>query len=371
MIGVLGDTHLGKSLGKFDLTPYIRSSMWKFFDFCLDRKVQAAIHLGDLVDSPKMSLEREKILIQWANEFERAKLPIYIMNGNHDVTAHQTVSSALSVLKSIPYEYVTVVERPSLIEVAGYEILFLPFPSPSLFSSYDPYLVEAKKEYDKATSEVVVVSHLNVYGAKLGDQEFVYRGEDFCIPDFVTESSQTSFVVNGHIHKAQAVENVFMLGAAQRFSFGEASNPVRFGIISDSMYRTFDVSDRVGLSLFKFELNLGTTDKGVMSTQSAVDLICRGKDVVGSCIKISPLVDSNTLANLDDISSTLYSRGVSFVWVAPAKRLEVDGEVNSFGEVTDNPFEAVKTYLNQTVKSSQDKKRRYKLFRNVANKVMG
>lgn len=370
MIAILGDTHLGRVLYQHDLTPYIRHMMWKFFDFCVEKKVTRAIHLGDMHDSPRPTLANEKVVVQWANEFERAGIHLDILTGNHDVTAHRDVSSALAVLKAMPYEFVSVIDRPRYIETSDTQdgLLFLPFPSPSLFKDNASYLDEVRKEFNKSKQGVMVFSHLNVDGAKLGSQDFVYRGADFYLPFPLAEHERVSVCVNGHIHKAQSIESIHMLGAAQRLNFGERDNRIYFGIIKKpGIYFVKDVSDQA-LKLIQLSLDLSGQNGKPLTTEQAIASIDM-LEVEGAGVKLETLVDETTIAFIPDIEEAIYAAGAAFVAIGSPIRIEAQQAQRTIPVIVQNVTKAVSIYISAVVPDPEEKRILTNMFIQVRTEV--
>jgi len=351
MIGIIGDTHLGKIIHQHDLTPYIRHMMWKFFEFCIERKVKIAVHLGDVFDSPRPTLANEKVLVQWANEFERAGIKLFLLTGNHDVTAHKAVSSALAVLKASPYEHVQVIDRPHAIVAGALSLLFLPFPSPSLFSNYNSYLEEVTEAYQEAQGNTCIFSHLNVEGVKLGTQDFVYRGADFHLPLDITDRKDVVSVVNGHIHKTQTLEGVHMLGAAQRTTFGERDNDVRFGFIDNSGDLKVRSVSTHAINLQQIEIDASAQQGSPITTEQAIARLPLAS-FEGAGVKITSLVDANSLVDFGEVEEVIYDAGALFVAMGSPINVERQKKQDAPALVKDFS-KAAKAYIGE-VSSNED-----------------
>jgi len=277
MLAVLGDLHLGRSLFGFDLTPFIRGTMYRFFHYCRAKDALAAVVLGDIYDRPRPSIELEKIVMQWAQEFNRAQIRLYLMAGNHDVISKAGLISALDVIKAANLEYVHIMDRPIRCSCAGVPLVFAPFPSPSTEE-----LWQSQLEAACADPEFVAFTHLNVEGAKLGDQEWIYRGGDHDLPDLLQEHAE--MIVNGHIHKQQRVGNVHMLGAAQRLRFSERNNRCSFGWLPDpgKLLKT----DHEGIKLRQIEIDVSAWGNNgePMRTADAIKAI-EAEDVDSAIVK--------------------------------------------------------------------------------------
>lgn len=382
-IAVIGDTHLGRSLYQYDLTPRIREVMYQFFEVCVQEKVTRAIHLGDLFDTPRPSLIHQKIALQWCNEFERAGINLTLLVGNHDASSSPGISSALDVIRAFPYKHVHVVDRPlwqyrrhkaSLSGAEEFALFFLPFPSPSLYKKEKEWKAEIKSAWDKSSRcPVLVFSHLNVDKAVLGDQEWMYRGGDYSLPKAVEKHKRVSVVVNGHIHKQQEIRgSVFCLGASYRLRFDEKTNPVEF-LLMDPTGHSYPVPVKDVLELRQIDLDVsGFAHAGKPPTTEEIIKTVQHMDVEGCIVKLYPVVDSQSIVDWAVVQDFLYEeKGVEYAFLgAPIrvkKREENTVEKARIGE----PLKVAQSWIKQRVDDKKERREVYSRFKRIQEKVDG
>lgn len=318
-IAFLGDTHLGRSIHGYDMTPHIQKRMDQFFEFCLKHNVDMAVHLGDLFDTPKPKDTHQRIAIQWAKKFDDEEIQLLLLVGNHDCIARKDYPTALELLKAIDFENVYVVDtaRMDIIEHKNEDLfmLSLPFPSAGLIESQKQWQdsiceLLQKKPHD---AEFICVSHLNIEGANIGNQNWVYRGQDFVVPDFGLEEKNLRLLVNGHIHKQQLLGSQVCLGAALPLTFGEIDNPSGFLIYDtvedESKYHAVDPD----VALFDLKLDVTTATNGDPITTQNILFLIDMLNVQNKLVKVQPVIDLESTVNWDRIVEYLEEKGAAHV----------------------------------------------------------
>jgi len=373
-VAIIGDTHIGKTLYGFDLTESIRTAMYSFFRFCVEQKVGTAVHLGDLFDKPRPSLENQKVAIQWANEFERAGINLIILTGNHDCIAGPAGLSALDVIRSFPYQFVRVVDRPLMVKSdlpSTSHFLFLPFSPPGIFDSQKDWRAAIKKELKEAKPEsFVAFAHLDVEGAAYGDQEFLYRGKDYAVPKGLLAHNALSLVVCGHVHKPQLVQQkVQILGAAQRFRFDESTNQPRFMVFDNPHHTRTRFIDSI--NLFELELDAsGFSHAGKPPNTGALLQAIKHMDFEGYFVKILPFIDEHTAIAWHDIEAFIYERGAKLVvlgspsFVGGKERVTVTAK-----KVVRQPTDAAKAFIKAKVGNKEDRRAIFKRFKRLQERT--
>lgn len=352
-IAILGDTHLGRKLKGYDLTTAIRDELYGFHAACRENHISTAVHLGDLFDTPRPALEHEKIAIQWCNEFERSGIQLYLLTGNHDVLAAGSVASALDLIKAFPYKHVRVIDRPCVIDA----MLFLPFPSSSLYESQSAWLDAIYVVLGDVSRAEVAFTHLNISGVEIGEQEWVYRGGDYLLPEVMWSVVDVLFA--GHIHKPQTRlvgEDgiIYVVGAAQRFSFAERNNAIAFHIYDNVSVTTLD---RKGLPLVQLEVD-ATCWAGSIG------------DVQGSIVKVKPFAVDGATVDMAAIEEHLYQKGAVHVCFDVVTRETAEQE-QRVQPVNREPLKAAAEFIKTTRRTSsmEEKKALYSRFKTIHRKV--
>lgn len=363
-IAVIGDTHLGRTLYGYDMSYKIRSMMYRFVEFCLEHQVDAAVHLGDMYDNPRPSLDTEKWALQWCNEFERAKIPLFIIAGNHDVNSAGEAASALEPIKVAPYQYVHAIDRVSVVN----NMLFLPFPSPKIYRDEEVWLEAIEEAMSSITKlPIDVFAHLSVVGADLNGQEWVYRGGKFQLPNIVVEDPRVGVCYCGHIHLMQEPRNngyfvdgspayISIIGAAQRLRFSERDNPVVFVLIdSQKKVRGFT---QAAVKMIQADV---TADR----LQDALSL-----EVERALVKLNVQIGKGDTCDTSTIVEELYRLGAEFVCVktvtASVELRDDPGRV-----VGREPLRVAADFIGRKFKDLpiDDRKAIYKRFKQVHRTV--
>lgn len=351
-IGVIGDLHLGKTLYGYDLTPHIRRAMYEFLDLCLFVEADAAVCLGDVYDRPAPSVALQKMVIQWVNEFERAGIDLFLLAGNHDVTSSHAAPTALeSIRVAAPFKHVQVIDRPVVIREVG---TMLPFPSPGIYDSHEHYVAMVNLLHQH---EPFVFSHLNIEGAKLGDQEFVYRGAEHFLPEV------NGTVLAGHIHKPQRTGDVQIVGAAERTSFAERWEERHLVLILRGRAIRFKRATALPLVQVEPDVSGWGTGGSPPSTDDVVqDLAPR---VSGALVKVAPFVDERTVVDWSAVERGLLDAGALSVTIAPATRVQKARSRHKSGAAASDPVAAAARFIKQRVGDERERKRLLVTFKRI------
>lgn len=311
-IAVIGDLHLGHSLYGYDLTDYAKRAVYEFLNFCTVQKVQHAIILGDIFDKPKASIELEKFITQIANHFEARRINLYALIGNHDCIGRKDVGSTVEAIRSINFDYVSIVDYPTAYRLPGYliSLLLLPFASPKYFEDPAEYAKAAITVFNTIprNHQIIVATHLNIKGAKMGKQEFLYRGDDYVIPEEIIKSRRVTRIIAGHIHTPQQLGKITVLGSADPQGFSEAGDRY-FALINEAgSIRRFK---RTGLSMQEIVIDVAGKPSTIEDVKSYL------KCNQGQLVKIQPIIDEACSVDWARAEEMLYKRGAAFVHVAP------------------------------------------------------
>lgn len=351
---ILGDLHLGRVLYQHDLTPDIRRTMYCFLDFCREHQVHNAVQLGDVFDTPTPTEILRKFFAQWCNEFRRAGISLFVMTGNHDVTGNPAAPSALEAFKCRAHttqdSLVRVIDRPTYTE----GLLLLPFPSPGIFTSFSQYCTDIPVTGTGA----LAFTHLNVQGATLNDQDFVYRGGDYYIP----ADLRVNMVVAGHIHKPQRVGNIRVIGSAERLRFNEHRDSRYFGLLRGnklSLHR-----NEAALRFKSIELDVsGWANDGDIPTTLDVMNRLREEDIAGVIVKVTPIIDEASTVEWAAVREGLYKAGVRHAVIAPPVKLNREVKQRKQTRQTLDPVHAAAGFIKGRVQDVEERKKLMRHFK--------
>ncbi len=372
-IAVLGDLHLGRSLYGFDLSPHIQRVMWDFFEFCKQGPPCIAVQLGDVFDRPTPTERQRKVVAQWCNEFTRAGIPLFILVGNHDAMAKHSSASALQYLKASTGEHIWIIDRPTLIrptddERACANLLMLPFPSPGIYDGSEEFFEDAEQALQSRDEDyqTIAFAHLNIEGAKLGNQEFVYRGADFSLP----ERDEVDQYICGHIHKPQRIRNkVEVVGAAERLRFDETGQQRFFGLVkitTKEEYASFSISRVLrhnALNLVELEVDASGMSKPdeAPSTDEVISDIAKA-DINRAIVKLTPFVDKHTMVDWSAVQNWLYADGALHVHVAAPVQVTEERAKGKSRVTVKDPEKAAKGFIKERVRSKKERMALFSMF---------
>ena len=240
----LGDLHLGKSLGEFDLIQDQRYILEQILDIIKEKKADAVIIAGDVYDKAIPSEAATGLLDWFLSSLSEAGTAVFIISGNHDSDGRLNFGSSLFRKNQIFISSVfngTLYKKSMADEYGEVCIYLLPFVKASQVRHFYPD--EKIETYDDAVRVIlknagidlskrnVIAAHQFVAGrsadpffagsergagASVGLVEKI--GYD-CFEDF-------DYTALGHIHSPQKVEkeNIRYSGSLLKYSLSEASN---------------------------------------------------------------------------------------------------------------------------------------------------
>ena len=240
----VGDLHLGKSLGDFDLTEDQEYMLDRLLDIIDQKKADAILIAGDVYDKAVPSEAATRMLDRFLCALAKRNIYTYMISGNHDSDDRLNYGSALFETNHI---YISTGYEGQLykhtLRIGDEEanIYLLPFVKASQVRHYLP---EAKIEtYDDAVRAIlanaeidrsacnILVAHQFVAGKtedpelsgseSLGTQSvgLVEKIGYDCFDDF-------DYVALGHIHSPQQVgrKEVRYSGSPLKYSLSEVNN---------------------------------------------------------------------------------------------------------------------------------------------------
>lgn len=260
----LGDLHLGKSLGDFDLIKdqeYILGQVLKLVD---DEKIDAVLIAGDVYDKAIPSEAATRLLDSFLNQLAKRQVSTFLISGNHDSDDRLNFGSMLFESNHI---YISAifnghldkhVIRDGEKEVNIYLLPFVKasqvrhfFPDEKIESYEDAVRVILRDaEIDKEKCNVLV-AHQFVAG----------KGEDPALGGSESAGTQSvglvekigydifdefDYVALGHIHSPQRIgrDEVRYSGSPLKYSLSEVNNEKSVPVI------TIDEKGNVGIELF-------------------------------------------------------------------------------------------------------------------------
>lgn len=250
----IGDLHLGKSLGDFDLTPDQEYLLDQLLEIAKAQGVDAVLIAGDVYDKAVPSEAATRMLDYFLSNLAKMQICVYMISGNHDSDERLNYGSSLfeanHIFISTKYEG-TLNKQTLKTDEEEVDIYLLPFVKASQVRHFLP---DAKIEsYEDAVRAIldkaeireertnVLVAHQFVMGKSedpdlsgsesLGTQSVgtVEKIGYDCFDLF-------DYVALGHIHSPQQVgrREVRYSGSPLKYSLSEVNNEKSVSMITIS-----------------------------------------------------------------------------------------------------------------------------------------
>lgn len=240
----LGDLHLGKSLGNFDLIEDQKYILAQILAVIRDRSVDAVLIAGDVYDKAIPSEAATNLLDYFLCRLSETGVKTFLISGNHDSDDRLNYGSQLFYTNQI---YISSVYRGTLEkytvedELGEVDVYLLPFVKASQVRHYFPdakidsyddavraTLAEAKVDPKRRN---VIVAHQFVTGKS---EDPVLAGSESAGTQSVGLVEKIGYdcfdafdyVALGHIHSSQKVgrEEVRYAGSPLKYSLSEVNN---------------------------------------------------------------------------------------------------------------------------------------------------
>lgn len=248
----IGDLHLGKSLGEFDLIKDQEALLDQLLEIAEAESVDALLIAGDVYDKSIPSEAATRLLDHFLSRAAERSLPVYMISGNHDSEERLNYGSHLFAANHI---FIATKYKGSLYKQTlkkgeeEVDLYLLPFVKASQVRHYLPEAgIESYEDAVRAileqaeidtTRQNVLVAHQFVTGKsqdpELGGSEslgtqsvgLVEKIGYNCFDDF-------DYVALGHIHSPQQVgrAEVRYAGSPLKYSLSEVQNKKSVSLIT-------------------------------------------------------------------------------------------------------------------------------------------
>jgi DNA repair exonuclease SbcCD nuclease subunit len=214
MIALFTDSHFGignfnKQLFHYQLD-YFKND---FFPYLVDNNIENVICLGDITHHRQFIdiYIQQKLEEEFFSFFEKNKIKLYIIAGNHDVFYKDTNEiSYIQLLKK--FKNIVVIDKPKVITIDNVSVGFVPW---------------GMEEYAPEPSVVdVLCTHSEIGGVKI-NKYTTSKNSHLKLSDF----KDYKLVLSGHYHTASKNGNVVYLGTPyqmDRNDYGERKGSYTF-----------------------------------------------------------------------------------------------------------------------------------------------
>lgn len=255
----LGDLHLGRSLGDFDLLGDQCYILDKIVEIAEKRQVDAVLIAGDVYDRPVPGEGAVRLLDYFLNRLAGLGVRVLMISGNHDSDERLNFGSSFFEARGI---YIAAKYQGELYhrQIDGINFYLLPFVKASQVRHFFP---EAEIEsYDQAVKVIlqqagidpgacnVLVAHQFVAGSGLmpelaGSESAAVQQVGLVEQIGADNFAPFAYTALGHIHRPQQAgrENVRYAGSPLKYSLGECSDAKSVPLIA------LDESGRASIEL--------------------------------------------------------------------------------------------------------------------------
>lgn len=253
-----GDLHLGASLqyGHTDPATGMNTRELdynKIHDFIVDtairEKVDVVIFPGDAFKHRNPSMTQQREFAKRIKKLTDAGIPVLLVVGNHDLCNDPNKATSLEIFDVLgDNNLVRVSRRAELVEIAGLQVITLPWFNRSSALTNEKYEGLSKDKINEDLGEIaaeifgtllakadpkkplIAAVHATVSGAKFGAERNVMLGQDVVIPYTIFTDPKVSYVALAHIHQHQTVGEDYIVysGSPERIDFGEAEEKKGF-----------------------------------------------------------------------------------------------------------------------------------------------
>ena len=250
----LGDLHLGKSLGEFDLIEDQKYILNQILDVIVQESVDAVLIAGDVYDKSIPSEAATRLLDTFLSQLAAKNVKTFMISGNHDSDDRLNYGSKLFVSNQI---YISAVYDGHLNQYVindgetEVHVYLLPFVKASQVKHYFPEAEIAT--YEDAVRVIIDTADVNKEKCNvLVAHQFVAgKGEDPALGGSEGAGTQSvglvekigyncfdkfDYVALGHIHSPQRVgrDEVRYSGSPLKYSLSEVNNEKSVPVITIS-----------------------------------------------------------------------------------------------------------------------------------------
>lgn len=250
----LGDLHLGKTLGDFDLIEDQRYILDQILRIADKESIDGVLIAGDVYDKSIPSEAATKLLDYFLVELAKKEIKVFMVSGNHDSDDRLNYGSTLFASNQIFISAVfdgTLHKQSYTDGDTEIDIYMLPFVKASQVRHYFPD--EDIESYDDAVRTILRNTLINKKNKNIlvAHQFVAGKGEDPALAGSESVGTQSvgmvekigydcfddfDYVALGHIHSPQRVgrDEIRYSGSPLKYSHSEASNEKTVPLITVS-----------------------------------------------------------------------------------------------------------------------------------------
>ncbi|GAH69149.1 unnamed protein product, partial [marine sediment metagenome] len=228
-------------------------------DQAFELGIDAVLFAGDAYRTNRPTPTQERELARHIERIGRARVPLVMIVGNHDLPPGPGQASAIEVFRTLKLPNIHVIDRPEMIRIetrrGPLQVVCIPYPTRhKLFTREDvrqlsedrirqmmeeilTQFITNEIEKKNPSEPLVILAHLAVSEANLSGTErmMLLAEEPKLLPSALTQSG-IDYAALGHIHRFQDLSRgeqppVVYPGALERIDFGEEKDKKGFVIV--------------------------------------------------------------------------------------------------------------------------------------------
>lgn len=317
---ILGDTHLGARGGSNHFSEYFNRFFSEvLYPYCEKNKIKHILQLGDLFDNRTNLAYKafHKCRDVWFKEMGDRGISMHVLVGNHDIAYKHTLEINSPELLLGEYKHITVVSKPTQIELGGTKIDIVPW----ICDENEEQIKEFVKRKDRGS---ILLGHLELANFPMYKGVESHGGMSGSIFDGY------NLVFSGHYHTRSEKGNIVYTGIPYEITWADYADPKGF-FVYDTVKNTYEFV-RNPLTMFeKIHYNNG----------SKVDI----SKLPGKIVKV--IVGEKK-------DAVLYERWLDSIRLVTPYELttiendivSMDGELDDSIQIEDTPT-LVKSYIDQ------------------------
>ena len=230
---ITSDWHLDASTAGMSRFDDVKNAVESIvYEACI-AKVDMFVFLGDLTDPDSVRSHRSvAYAVNVALGLARRGISSRWLVGNHDVIEDGSGDHTLMAFRDLDCHVsdatIRLFDRPSTEMFSEHDhndVLFVALPFTPRSHPYDPATYVSTLDFPPV-SRVVVMGHLNIEGIGPGSETTdMPRGREVFFPVAAVQKRWPgALMLNGHIHKPQEFNRIYIPGSPCRFTFGEEHN---------------------------------------------------------------------------------------------------------------------------------------------------
>ncbi|MQG15204.1 MAG: exonuclease SbcCD subunit D [SAR202 cluster bacterium] len=378
------DVHIGvENFSRIDPDTGLPSRLIDFLgtldeviDYCINNSVDLAIFAGDAYKNRNPSQTHQREFAKRIQRLSTAKIPIVLVEGNHDIPSVFGRATALDIFKTLNVSNVILGNKADLHRIktkSGFiQVITIPWVRRSNLLtreetkglSLESINVLIQDKLSSIISDLasqldtslpaILASHITISGSTTSSEQSMMLGKDYVLLTSSISLPIFDYVALGHIHKRQTINEhnptINYSGSLERIDFGEENDDKGFYSIeineNATMTNRLKKAEFIKVNARKLlTIKVNVETESLDPTEQVLNEISK-HDLVDAVVKLTismpnsyegKLIDSRIR---DALKPAHYLAGISVI-VKGSERVRLGAEYNS----SISPMDTLKMYL--------------------------